>query len=124
MYDELLIHECEVLVRSGAKDRFGQPIEPTSAANPGQRYACRLTNASGGERWTDRTRDVVVKTYKLFLQAGIELYEADRVTVRDARTGRTLAADAEVTDVTTPDDWQGPHHVEAKISVTQSGERP
>ena len=121
MYEDLLIHTVEVRRRSGQKDRFRQPVEPRGNRYADRVYMGRLDAGSGGERHTDRTRDVVEFTHKLFLEAGAELYEADQVTVTDGR-GTTLVTMADVQEVQTFDDDLGPHHVEAKIKAVRSGE--
>jgi hypothetical protein len=118
-YDALLIHHVEIRRRTGALDRFKQPIDtmPVVATIPG-----RIDVPSGGERFTERSRDVVIYSHKLFLPAGTELYEADRVTVRRSATGDVLCEDGEVTEVQVVDDSSGPHHVEAKLMCRKTGD--
>lgn len=125
MYSELLIHEVDVHRLTGAVDRFGQPVPITGdASSLVGTFACRLTQGSGGERYTDRSRDTVVRKYKLFMPTGVELYESDVVTVRDPRIGRELVTLGNVTDVSVVDDWQGPHHIEAAVEYRRSGDAP
>ena len=118
-YDGLLPHTAEVRRDPVQKDRFGQPR--TSPQTIVGAYSCRLTNGSGGERYTDRSREVVVRSYVLFLPTGVDITEADTVTVRD-RTGRVLVQSGDVTDVTVPEDWLGPHHTEAKVQQTRKAQ--
>jgi hypothetical protein len=120
-YDSLLIHDVEVRRRNGQSDRFGQPVEPSPDRFADAVYRGRLGARSGGEQFPERSHDVVVETAKVYLQLGAELSESDRVTVRDPRTGRVLAQNCDVTEVTVAEDSQGPHHIEAKISLTRSG---
>jgi hypothetical protein len=121
-YSDLLPHVAEVRRRSGQKDRFGQPLEPEANRFADAVYRCRLSNGSGGERFTDRSRDVVVHTHKLYLEQGAELFEADRVTVRHGSTGQVLATNADVTDVIIAEDAFGPHHIEAKLTAIRGGD--
>lgn len=124
-YDALLIHEVDVHRLTGAVDRFGQPVPITGdASSLVGTFACRLTQGSGGERYTDRSRDTVVRKYKLFMPIGVELYESDVVTVRDPRIDRELVTLGNVTDVSVVDDWQGPHHIEAAVEQRRSGDAP
>jgi hypothetical protein len=121
-YDALLIHTVEVRRRGVQQDRFGQPIEPRSDRFADVIYRGRLSNGSGGERFTDRSRDVVVHTHKLYLEQGAELFEADRVTVRHGSTGQVLVTNADVTDVIIAEDAFGPHHIEAKLTAIRGGD--
>lgn len=115
-YEDLLPHTVEVRRNVKQRDRFGQPREGTDLVGT---FPCRLTNGRGGERYTDRSREVVVRSYVLFMSTGADITEADTVTVRD-RAGGDLVTDADVQDVMTPEDWLGPHHLEAKIQATRS----
>lgn len=114
-FEDLLIHTCEVRARTGRVDRFGQPVEPRSTDVPVASYPARLTSVSGSERFQERARDIVGETWRLFLPNGAELFEADRVTVRD-HAGAILVENANVTHVRRPVDATGYHHVEAKVS--------
>lgn len=118
-YDALLIHHVEIRRRDGRLDRFKQPVDelPVATITRG-----RIDTPSGGERFTERSRDVVIYSHKLFLPAGTELYEADRVTVRRSATGDVLCDDGEVTEVQVVDDSRGPHHVEAKLMCRKTGD--
>ena len=121
-YGELLVHRCEVRRRDDQRDRFGQPVEPSANRHADAEYDCRLEESRPSERFTERARDVVVSTHTLFLSLDAEIVEADRVTVRNS-TGQILVENANVTGVLAPEDATGPHHVEAKLSATRSGER-
>lgn len=118
-YADLLIHTCEVRARSGQLDRFGQPQEPSPSAPPVHIYPCRLTSVRGGERFQERARDIVGETWSLFLPVDAELYESDRVTVKDQHGG-VIVDLANVTFVSRPVDSQDYHHVEAKIEQERS----
>lgn len=115
-YDGLLPHTAEIRRDVGAVDRFQQPVGATS---PVGTYFCRLGRGSGGERHTDRSRGVVIRSFDLFLPMDADITEDDTVTVLD-RTGRVLASEADVEEVAVLDDAYGPHHIEAKISITRS----
>lgn len=122
MYSDLLVHHCEVRRRGSKRDRFGQPVEPSASRFADAEYDCRLEESRPSERFTDRSRDVVVSTHTLFLPLGANVVESDRVTVRNEK-GRVLVENANVTGVLEPEDATGPHHVEAKLSAMRSGER-
>lgn len=115
MFEDHLVHTVEVRRRSGRADRFGQPAEPRSADTPLATYAGRLTVATGGERFAERSHDVVVTTHTLFLEVGADVREDDKITVLD-EYGRTLIAMANPTLVSRPRDSAGEHHVEVKIT--------
>ena len=115
-YEDLLPHTVEVRRSVKQRDRFGQPRAESDAVGE---FPCRLTNGRGGERYTDRSREVVVRSYVLFMSTGADITEADTVTVRD-RTGRVLVTDGDVQDVMAPEDWLGPHHLEVKVQSTRS----
>lgn len=117
----LLIHTATVLRRREGppgqqeKDAFGQPKR---TEQPVHELACRCSRASGGERNSDRSRDVIVANYKLFLDAGADLREDDVVTVTDTRSGRVICERAEVDFCAPVFDGDSEHHIEAKI-ITQ-----
>ena len=114
-----LVHTVEVRRRGGDLDRFQQPVEPSESRPPDATYSGRLTVARGGERFTDRARDVVQATHTLFLPLDAELSEADRVTVRD-EYGGILVRHGNVLMVTRPRDWLGEHHIEVQLSAVRS----
>lgn len=120
-YDALLVHTAEVRRKTGRADRFGQPVEANPSAAADAIYDCRLTMARGGERYQDRSRGVVEEQFRLFLQPDAELFESDRVTVRN-RDGRILVLNADVTYVSAPEDATGPHHIEAKLRSQRSSD--
>ena len=121
-YAALLIHTVEVRRRLAGVDRFGQPIEPRADQFADATYPGRLDAGSGGERYTDRSRDVVEFSHRLFLPANVDLFEADKVTVL-AETGDVLVSNADVKEVQKVWDAFGVHHVEAKLQAVRSGER-
>lgn len=116
----LLIHTVTVLRRREGpvgeqqKDPFGQP---TKNEAPVHELMGRCSRASGGERNSDRSRDVIVANYKLFLDAGADLREDDVVTVTDP-AGNIICEKAEVDFCTPVYDGEEEHHREAKL-VTQ-----
>jgi hypothetical protein len=116
MFTEHLVHTATVLRRGVGSDRFGQAREPGTVVGT---HRCRLTVARGGERYTERSREVVAATHKLFLEVGADITEADSVTVVD-ELDRPLITNAEVTLVTRPRNWAGEHHVEVELSATRS----
>lgn len=115
----LLIHTATVLRRREGppgeqqKDPFGQP---TRNPDPDHALPCRCSRGSGSERNNDRSRDVIVVNYKLFLDAGADLREDDTVTVVDA-DGGVICEGAEVDFVDSVYDGDSEHHREAKLIV-------
>lgn len=114
----LLIHTATVLRRREGppgeqqKDPFGQP----KSGAPAHSVPCRCSRGSGSERNSDRSRDVIVVNYKLFLDAGADVREDDTVTVVD-QTGEVICENAEVDFVDRVYDGEDEHHREAKVVV-------
>ena len=122
MFEDHLVHTVEVRRRNGNTDRFGQPIEPTRTSPASATYVGRLTLGKPSERFTERTHDLVTSTHTLFLPLGSDVAEEDRITVRD-ESGNVLVDWANVTGVTTPRGFFGPHHIEVQLDATRSGIR-
>ena len=125
MFTDHLVHTAEIRRRVGQTDRFGQPVEPRASSAPVATYRGRLTVSVGGERNAERSHDVVVTTHTLFLEAGADVNESDRITVKD-EFGRVLVAMANPTLVSRPRDFAGEHHVEVKLTEVRestSGQR-
>lgn len=124
MFDDHLVHVVEIRRRTsgpGGKDRFGQPIPPRSADTAIYTYKGRLTVSKGGERFAERSHDVVVTNHTLFLQKDADVNESDAITVKD-EFGRVLIDMANPTLVKRPRDWQGEHHVEVEITEVRSSD--
>jgi hypothetical protein len=112
-FADLLQHSATTWRRSGALDEFGQPADVN--ANSVQwldSEPCRMSRTSGGERFTERSLDVIVEMTEIFFSADVDVRESDQVEVRDAGQNVMLARTS-VTLVRVVTDGGGqPHHLE------------
>ena len=114
----MLAHHATIERRSTRVDRTGQPRDLWE--EKAHDVPCRLGLARGGEVFTDRSRDVVRADYTLYLPAGTDIGEADRVSrVWDAG-GATLAEDLEILLVRPVAGMDGKtHHIECPCALTR-----
>lgn len=111
-FESLLGHRMTIQAQTKRKDRFNQPVDVWE--DKATDIPCRLTNPSGGETYTDRSRNVVKADYVLYFQTDVAIGESDRVgTVTDA-DGNVLATDLDVLLVRPAGGFDGrAHHLEA-----------
>ena len=118
MFSELLIHELQVYRRSGAVDRFGQPVDanPSQAGPLTATYSCRISSKSGnqiGGRVQDEySHDVFEVNFRVFVEPTADVREDDTVLVLDPRTGFELMPKAKVWRKSTISDMNDVHHLE------------
>jgi hypothetical protein len=122
MFTSLLPHEAVVHRRTGAVDRFGQPVDqnPAQAGPETGRFPCRLSSGRGGRVMDERSMDVFEVTYQLFAEADADVQEDDNVEIVDASTGAVLLPIAKVKIKETLYDAGLPHHLELLL-VSQRG---
>jgi hypothetical protein len=119
----LLSHRATIRRRLNVLDRFGQPTyEFTDLAI---QVPCRVSSVTGtfsagagGETTTDRSRDVVLDYFKVFLPPGQDILETDRIIVPG------VLQESEVKNVHKAYDLKGEHHIEASCYVYRSGDVP
>jgi hypothetical protein len=116
VYADLLIHTATVERRVAGKDRFRQP---RTQHEPQVVLPCRLESAQGkGETFSERSRDVIEVTHKLFLLKGADLREKDLVTVTDP-DGLVLVESGNVVLVKILYDSVTEHHRMALLGVVR-----
>mgnify|MGYP001573210218 CR=1 FL=1 len=115
------MHEVEVRRRSGATDRFGQPVDanPTEGATGALvgRFKCRLDPGKGGLVNQERSRDVFEVRHMLYMEPDADVREDDTIKVTDTRTGTVLLPSAKVKVKGTSYDARGAHHLEVEAWV-------
>jgi hypothetical protein len=118
-YPDLLKHKATIRRRATGTDRFAQKtnVYQTFATN----VPCRVTRAGGGERNNDKTTHTVHERTTMFVLAGQDIREDDRVTVHASDGVTVLADEAEVTHVRIVTDRYGSeHHREIELEVIRS----
>lgn len=110
-YLSLLTHKARILRPVDYRDRFGQQVR--EAREIGTNISCRLDKGSASEIMTDRARGVVKVLYRVFLPAGVDITEGDRLDIYDGE-GNLLAQEVEVAGVKrVPGAGGRIHHIEA-----------
>jgi hypothetical protein len=115
-YESLLTHRARIEERSKLKDRLGQVA--VSWKEKAANVSCRLSNARGGEVFTDRSRNVVRADYTLYFPEGTDIHETDRVAEVVDSAGAVLAINLNVLLVRTTGGLDGrSHHLECPCVV-------
>lgn len=119
MFVDLLIHELRVYRRTGAVDRFGQPVDanPSQAGSLTATYRCRLSGKSGGRVNDERSLDVFEVLHRVFLEPEADVREDDTVSVIDPASGYELMPRAKVWRKGVISDGTGIHHLEVDCKV-------
>lgn len=107
----LLGHRATIQARTTRRDRFNQPLDAWE--DKATDVPCRLTNPSGGETYTDRSRNVVKADHVLFFGPDVVIGELDRVGQVVDADGVVLARDLDVLLVRPAGGFKGTtHHLE------------
>lgn len=122
-YASLFVHRVRVYRRTGTLDRFGQPVVGEGSHTLVGEHACRLNEKSGGEAFTERSRDVIQETGTLFVLAGVDIREDDQVEIFDPRNDYVLVSEGNVKQLRRVYDSRSWHHTEATIHVVRGSER-
>ena len=118
MFADLLIHTLEVYRRSGAVDRFGQPVDsnPSVTGPLTASYRCRLSGKSGGRVNDERSLDVFEVLHRVFVEPTADVQEDDTVRVISAE-GVEIMPRAKVWRKAHISDAIGIHHLEVDCQV-------
>jgi hypothetical protein len=126
-FEDLLVHRLTSYRRSPLTDRFGQPAHPEPSIDDPvlDGVPCFLSRPRGGERFTDRSRDVVEELHVVFLAPGWDLVEEDEVIVKD-QDGNVLLPLTNVVHIrrmTAPMTGGGAtHHLEVELHTVRGSE--
>lgn len=102
----LLNHKCDIYRRATGEDRFGQPKGAAADFSKIERVACRISFAgfSGaqyrpGEVMSERYEDLVREPRIVFIPAGTDVREADRIKVYESDGATEVLPLTEITSV-------------------------
>jgi len=115
-FSDLLTHTGTILRRASGVDRFGQPkVNQLSGVGS---FPCRLSAATGGESFTERSQDVIRAYYWLYYQMDVDLHEDDDVMVTD-ENGATILEKGNVIVIGHESDGTSPHHKKARVMAVR-----
>lgn len=112
-FSALLVHTAQTYRRSGDLDEFGQPSDVQQGDLYLEDVPCRANVNAGGERFGERSLDVVVETAEVFFLPGVDIREDDALEVFDQDGAKIIGLDSNITLVRRATDGTGAtHHVE------------
>lgn len=118
----LLAHLATVEERAADADRFGQPEGAWQLKDGQLNIPCRLRPASGQERTSLASRDALVVTHVVYLDASASVTPADRIVDVLDSDNNTLVGELDVVFVKRVSlGAGGVHHLEALCREVQVG---
>lgn len=115
-FPDLLIHHCTVLRLRAGTNRLGEPNKELTEFETG--VPCRVIDARGRERNTERMRETYDVTHEMFIVPGSSKMREDDLITAYSCDDDTIVEAARIVlmrDVFARD--PGPHHVEVFLNA-------